>query len=158
MIDRLAADLRLALAFMSIRWRPAALIAALLALPLIFASPNASTKFHIGLPRVISGDEPHYLVLINSLLRDGDLDLANNYAAVHQGEPQAGLRFPVRRSTITPCGSTALPGASGGISTRPIRHCGIMMATAFQCRGFGPGSRRRWRDMRRSRCIRQVLP
>ena len=93
MIDRLAANLRLALAFMSSGWRPAALIAALLALPLIFASPYAPTKFRIGLPRVFSGDEPHYLVLINSLLRDGDLDLANNYAAVHQGDPQAGLHF-----------------------------------------------------------------
>jgi hypothetical protein len=28
----------------------------------------------------VTGDEPHYLLMAHSLLRDGDLDLANNYA------------------------------------------------------------------------------
>ena len=27
-----------------------------------------------------SGDEPHYLIIAHSLVTDGDLDLANNYA------------------------------------------------------------------------------
>ena len=31
--------------------------------------------------------------MINSLLNDGDLNLANNYAAVHAGAQQAGLNF-----------------------------------------------------------------
>src|SRR5262249_23622276 len=46
-----------------------------------------------GSPRVYSGDEPHYLVMINSLIEDGDLDLSNNYQSVHEGSFQAGLRF-----------------------------------------------------------------
>jgi hypothetical protein len=67
------------------------LVCLLLLLPLMFASPDAETPLHVGLPRVFSGDEPHYLVLINSLLLDGDLELSDNYAAVHQGATQAGL-------------------------------------------------------------------
>ncbi len=69
------------------------LIAVALLLPLMFASPKAPGHNHLGLPRVFSGDEPHYLVMINSLLSDGDLDLANNYAAARAGAQQAGLRF-----------------------------------------------------------------
>lgn len=80
---------RMALAARSIPW----IVAAALLLPLMFASPEAPGKFHLGLPRVLSGDEPHYLVMINSLLLDGDLNLANNYAAVHAGAQQAGRRF-----------------------------------------------------------------
>jgi hypothetical protein len=44
-----------------------------------------------GLPRLFGGDEQHYLVIINSLLNDGDLDLSNNYAAVDAGSEQAGV-------------------------------------------------------------------
>jgi len=46
-----------------------------------------------GLPTVADGDEPHYLVLLNSLILDGDFDLHNNYLAVHQGSNQAGTRY-----------------------------------------------------------------
>jgi hypothetical protein len=49
--------------------------------------------FARGAPRLALGDEPHYLVLINSLLNDGDLDLANNYQSVHRGEPDAGRHW-----------------------------------------------------------------
>jgi hypothetical protein len=74
-------------------WRIPILISCLLLLfPLAFSS-DSTRPLHLDLPRVFSGDEPHYLVLINSVLLDGDLDLANNYAAVHRGEPQAGARF-----------------------------------------------------------------
>ncbi len=31
-------------------------------------------------PRTPSGDEPHYLIITESLLKDGDLDIANNHA------------------------------------------------------------------------------
>ena len=74
-------------------WRIPILISCLLLLfPLAFSS-DSTRPLHLDWPRVFSGDEPHYLVLINSVLLDGDLDLANNYAAVHRGEPQAGARF-----------------------------------------------------------------
>jgi hypothetical protein len=66
-------------------------VAALLLLPQLFAAPAATGPFHLGLPRVYSGDEVHYLVLLNSVLNDGDLDLSNNYASVHEGSEQAGL-------------------------------------------------------------------
>jgi hypothetical protein len=92
-IGELAVGLRRMLTILSSGWRPAALIGALLLLPLIYDSPNTPGKHHIGLPRVYSGDEPHYLVMINSLLLDGDLDLANNYAAVHNGASEAGRWF-----------------------------------------------------------------
>lgn len=45
------------------------------------------------MPTVHSGDEPHYLILINSLIDDGDLDVANNYASVHTGGHDAGRKF-----------------------------------------------------------------
>src|ERR1700756_1463359 len=67
-----------------------ALIAAALALPLLFSSPSTPSPLDFRPPQVFSGDEPHYLVMINSMVLDGDLDLANNYAAVHQGAAQAG--------------------------------------------------------------------
>ncbi len=59
----------------------------LLFFPLFFHG----TRF--GMPRVKGGDEPHYLIVINSLLNDGDLDLRNNYDSANQGSFQAGNKF-----------------------------------------------------------------
>ncbi|MGH9197312.1 MAG: hypothetical protein ACRD1T_16425, partial [Acidimicrobiia bacterium] len=61
----------------------------LLTLPLCLATPLDARLF-IGLPRIYSGDEPHYLIILNSLISDGDFDLKNNYASVHAGSAQAG--------------------------------------------------------------------
>jgi hypothetical protein len=44
-------------------------------------------------PQVWNGDEPHYLITLSSLIEDGDLDLGNNYMAVHRGGRQAGRHF-----------------------------------------------------------------
>jgi len=49
--------------------------------------------FNFGMPRVKGGDEPHYLILINSLLNDGDLDLKNNYDLANQGSLDAGKKY-----------------------------------------------------------------
>ena len=68
-------------------------VAIALLLPLVFGSARSKHPLNIGLPRIYTGDEPHYLVLLNSIILDGDLDLGNNYAAVHHGEPQAGIEF-----------------------------------------------------------------
>jgi len=46
-----------------------------------------------GLPRTVSGDEPHYLVIVHSLLFDHDLVLDDDYRAVARGGPEAGSRF-----------------------------------------------------------------
>ncbi len=47
----------------------------------------------IGPPRVLSGDSPHYLAAVNSLIGDSDLDLANNYRQAEQGGIDLGARF-----------------------------------------------------------------
>jgi hypothetical protein len=68
----------------------------LLLLPLRFTGrPTAVPE--PGSPVVVGGDEPHYLVLINSLLSDGDLNLANNYESVHRGGMDAGKLASERR-------------------------------------------------------------
>ena len=43
-------------------------------------------------PRTLSGDSPHYLVAINSLIEDGDFDLANNYRQALLSDWDAGAR------------------------------------------------------------------
>ena len=64
-------------------------LAAALLLPHAFSSVHDPAP-RLGAPRVHDGDEPHYLVMLNSLLLDGDLDLARDYAAVHAGSDRAG--------------------------------------------------------------------
>jgi hypothetical protein len=62
----------------------------ILAVQVFSQRPTWSPSLGLGPPIVASGDEPHYLVLANSLILDGDLDLKNNYFAVHDGANQAG--------------------------------------------------------------------
>jgi hypothetical protein len=66
---------------------------ALLLLAPLCVSRSIDKPLSLGLPAVLSGDEPHYLVIINSVICDGDFDLANNYQNVHQGGLQAGRIF-----------------------------------------------------------------
>jgi hypothetical protein len=68
-----------------------AIVSILLLLPLAFRAGWEPRL--LGLPHVWSGDEPSYLVIISSLVQDGDLDLANNYASVHHGHLDAGRNF-----------------------------------------------------------------
>lgn len=68
-----------------------AAVVVLLFVPLLFGSALSPGPWHFGAPRVASGDEPHYLVYLHSILEDGDLELANNYESVHKGSDQAGL-------------------------------------------------------------------
>jgi hypothetical protein len=42
---------------------------------------------------VLSGDSPHYLVAVNSLIEDGDFDLKNNYEQALAGDWDMGARF-----------------------------------------------------------------
>ncbi len=63
---------------------------ALLILAPLCVSRCVQKPFSLGLPAVDTGDEPHYLVMINSVISDGDFDLANNYRNVHLGGTQAG--------------------------------------------------------------------
>ena len=54
---------------------------------------SAEPQLVRGLPQAISGDEPHYLVVVHSLLFDHDLVLDDDYRAVGDGGPEAGSRF-----------------------------------------------------------------
>ena len=47
-------------------------------------------RFEPSEPAVWSGDEPHYLITISSILRDGDLALGNNYESVRLRGLDAG--------------------------------------------------------------------
>lgn len=69
------------------------LLGLLLFIPQIVVPAPGRWSLQLGWPRVLAGDEPHYLVLIHSVLLDGDLDLKNNYASVHQGSDQAGRAY-----------------------------------------------------------------
>ena len=46
-----------------------------------------------GHPGAHSGDEPHYLLVINSLLFDGDLALHDDYARAYRGGLEAGATY-----------------------------------------------------------------
>ena len=68
----------------------AALLVVLFFLANHFYDPCAR-RFEPSEPAVWSGDEPHYLITISSILRDGDLSLGNNYDSVRSGSGDAGL-------------------------------------------------------------------
>ena len=44
-------------------------------------------------PMLSGGDEPHYLVIVSSILSDGDLSLANNYQSARAGGTDAGRHY-----------------------------------------------------------------
>jgi hypothetical protein len=48
-------------------------------------------------PQAVSGDEPHYLIMINSLLFDRDLRLDPDFMRVRAGGYEAGARFRGRK-------------------------------------------------------------
>jgi hypothetical protein len=50
-------------------------------------------RLAVAPPMVLSGDSPHYLVAVNSLIEDGDFDLANNYTQANKGDWDMGARF-----------------------------------------------------------------
>ena len=73
----------------------ACVVSMLLLLPLVVTG-GQRVWGQIRIPGVQSGDEPHYLIMIHSLIRDYDLDLANNYRDAHRGAPDAGWRHAGR--------------------------------------------------------------
>ena len=83
-------------------------IAALLS-ALIFAAAWAVAR-----PRLPVGDEPHYLVITQSLLRDGDLRIENNHQAHHYLDYYDGVLRPDfrRRGTDRQIYSIHAPGVS----------------------------------------------
>lgn len=69
----------------------AALLVALLAFNRLFFVPDHG--WVRARPAANSGDEPHYVLVLSSLLRDRDLDVRNNYDRVVFGGLDAGVRF-----------------------------------------------------------------
>jgi hypothetical protein len=49
-------------------------------------------------PQLPAGDEPHYLVIAQSLLKDGDLKIENNHL---QGDYEAYIPGPLRPHYLT---------------------------------------------------------
>ncbi|HXN86411.1 MAG TPA: hypothetical protein VN867_10075 [Candidatus Binataceae bacterium] len=49
------------------------------------------TGFMVVEPRAVRGDEPHYLIIINSLIFDHDVQLQNDYDRVDRGGLDAGV-------------------------------------------------------------------
>src|SRR5689334_14565569 len=76
-----------------LEWGPLVCLIVLLLWPQLFAAELGWSGKYLGWARVLTGDEPHYLVLVNSVLNDHDLDLRNNYESVLEGSEQAGARF-----------------------------------------------------------------
>ena len=59
------------------------------------ASPDWHWRWgpvYLGTPVVTSGDSPHYLILVNSLIEDWDLDLTNNHEQANRGDWDGGAR------------------------------------------------------------------
>src|SRR4030095_1153605 len=54
-------------------------------------------EFHWIEPQAARGDEPHYLMIINSILFDKDLQLQEDYRRVEQGGWEAGKFHHGRR-------------------------------------------------------------
>jgi len=50
-------------------------------------------RFAPSEPAVSTGDEPHYLIIISSILRDGDLSVGNNYESARLGGGDAGEAY-----------------------------------------------------------------
>jgi hypothetical protein len=72
--------------------RLAATILVALVLPLLL-SDGPRHPAVLGVPHIYGGDEPHYLVMLHSVVGDGDLDLRDEYEAARQGGPEAGATF-----------------------------------------------------------------
>ncbi|HUH00370.1 MAG TPA: hypothetical protein VML75_00165, partial [Kofleriaceae bacterium] len=76
------------------RWALVAAGAALIAMvALPFVGWSAERGVEWAEPASYSGDEPHYLMVVNSLLFDRDLDLREDYDRVRAGSDDAGRRF-----------------------------------------------------------------
>lgn len=74
----------------------------------------ATVAWLVARPRLPAGDEPHYLVITQSLLRDGDLRIENNHRDTHYLEYFDGVLKPdfMRRGVDGQIYSIHAPGVS----------------------------------------------
>lgn len=91
----------------------------------IYSYNPCTRQFHSDPPVVTSGDEPHYLIMISSLVMDGDLNLGNNYESARRGGFDAGRRRVARNldhHTLVidrRTGETALWASMFGLENEP---------------------------------------
>jgi len=69
------------------RWAALLVLASFATVLFVHVSGN---RLRFKVPFAFLGDEPHYLVTLNSVLWDGDVDLANNYARAWLGHVDSG--------------------------------------------------------------------
>lgn len=79
---------RALLAQLRAQW--AALVLAVVLATIVFAHRDGD-GLRVGVPYVYLGDEIHYLVGLNSVLWDGDVELGNNYARASFGHVDSGI-------------------------------------------------------------------
>ncbi|MEO8183082.1 MAG: hypothetical protein ABI895_29990 [Deltaproteobacteria bacterium] len=70
------------------RWAALVVLVALMTVVFVHRSGG---RLRVELPVAYLGDEPHYLVTLNSILWDGDIELGNNYARASLGHVDSGL-------------------------------------------------------------------
>lgn len=63
--------------------------------PAGFGQPGG--YFEFSWPIATSGDEPHYLVIVNSILADGDVRIDPDFARIEAGSPLGGVRWRGQR-------------------------------------------------------------
>jgi hypothetical protein len=78
-----------------------------------------------------TGDEPHYLTIARSLVRDGDLDLANNYAAPDSLTPMDGHARPALDGRLQSIHDIGLPVLLVPIYAVSERLTALMPASAL---------------------------
>jgi hypothetical protein len=86
--------------YFSYHWRELVFFAIILLVMFVAASYEIDSQTRSIQPaqwRVHSGDEPHYMLTVFSLLKDGDLDVHNNYENIRNGGLDAGRGFRGQR-------------------------------------------------------------
>lgn len=65
-----------------------------------FTKDGRIQNIGVGLPRVLSGDEPAYVLATYSLVKDLDVDLGNNYEQAIKGGFESGYNFKYKNFPI----------------------------------------------------------
>src|SRR3989338_3045968 len=73
------------------------LIVALVFIAPFFIYINTKAEIDFFMPHITTGDEPHYLVMTSSIIKDFDLELENNYINAENGAGDVGFNFINKR-------------------------------------------------------------
>ena len=73
------------------------LIVALVFIAPFFIYINTKAEIDFFMPHIVTGDEPHYLVMTSSIIKDFDLELENNYINAENGAGDVGFNYINKR-------------------------------------------------------------